>query len=128
MLEAFIQELALEMEVGETLPMEVPGVYVLPLDEDMKVLITAIPEGYFLSCVIAPFPAMNREKFVTQAMLGNLFGQGTHGGVLGLSENGNLVKLTKVVFSTVDYRGFRDVVEDFINTIDYWRAEALAQK
>ena len=56
---------------------------------------------------------------------GNLFGIGTRGAVLGASIDGNLLTLSKEVEYTPDYKEFKDLVEDFINMVDYWREEAL---
>lgn len=61
-------------------------------------------------------------------MLGNLFGQGTHKAVLGLTEDGNMLTLFKVVEYNIDYKQFRDALEDFINSVDFWREEALNHK
>lgn len=123
-LETFVQEFASEMELDGSLPLENSGTYVLPLEDDVKVLIASVPEGFSLACTLAPCPQANKEAFLTKALLGNLFGQGTRGAVLGLNEAGNMVTLSKIIDGSVDYKTFKEALEDFVNTVDFWRGEA----
>jgi hypothetical protein len=125
MLDTFIQEFAREMEIGHSLPISASGTFELPLDEGLSVQIEAIPEGFKLFSNIAVVPETNKETFLQNVMLGNLFGQGTHGAVLGMSEDGSQLTLSKKIDYTYDYSKFRETLEEFINTIDFWRDEAM---
>lgn len=127
MLDTFIQELAREMEIGTTLPMNNAGVFTLPLDEGLAIQIEAIPEGFRLFSPIAAIPETNREKFLQNVMLANLFGQGTHGAVIGLNEEGSQLTLSKKIDYSFDYSKFKEILEEFINTIDFWREEAVKE-
>lgn len=127
MLDTFIQELAREMEVGNTLPIDSEGVFALPLEEDVKILITAIPEGFSLTCTFVATPTSKKEFYLTRCLLANLFGQGTHHAVIGMTEDGKLMSLNRTINYTVDYKEFRAIIEQFINTVDFWRAEAIQQ-
>lgn len=127
MLDTFIKELSQELELTEPLVADVPGVYALPLDEGLSIMISANSNnrGMQLACTLGPAPMNKEEDFFTQAMLGNLFGQGTKNGVLGLSEDGKMMTLSRTIYYDIDYRQFREIVEDFINSVDFWREEAL---
>lgn len=126
MLQNFIPRLIHELELDENaLSSGVPGIYSLPLEEGISINMTDIPNGYILKSNIAPFPKTKEEIFVVQAMLGNLFGQGTKGSVLGLNSDGTMLTLTLVVDYPVEYKDFKESLEDFINTVDFWREEAL---
>ena len=125
MLENFIPKLAEDLKLNPaSLISATPGVYTLPL-EGSSIDMAEIANGYQLKCNVAPFPTKNEEMFATQAMLANLFGQGTRGGILGLSPDGTLLTLTLHVDYPVDYRTFKESLEDFIAAIDVWREEAL---
>lgn len=126
MLDKFIQKLVEDLELPSSLATEVPGSYSFPLDEGLSILISEIPNGFCLKCSVAPFPKVKEEIFATQAMLGNLFGQGTRGAVLGLSTDGNMLTLTEAVGYSIDYKEFREILEDFINAVDFWHEEALS--
>ena len=129
MLANFIPTLVQELELGNTtLSSGVPGIYSLPLEEGLSINMSEIPSGFIFKANVAPFPMAQEELFVTRTMLANLYGQGTRGAILGLSPEGNTLTLTLVIDFPVDYKGFREHLEDFLNTVDFWRAEALAIK
>jgi hypothetical protein len=129
MLEKYIPSLVKDLELGNaSLAGATPGSYTLPLDEDLAVNMTDIPNGFILKSSIAPLPKTNEELFSTQLMLANLFGQGTKGASLGLSSDGNTITLTRVIDYPVTYKDFREILEDFINCVDFWHDEALNHK
>lgn len=126
MLQNFIPKLIEDLELGEmTLSSGIPGNYILPLEEGLSINMTDLPSGYILKSNVAPYPKIKEEIFSTQAMLANLFGQGTRGAILGLNTEGTILTLTLVVEHPVDYKEFKDSLEDFMNTLDFWREEAL---
>lgn len=129
MLDKLIEKLIEDFELtNTTLASEVPGTYAFPLDEGLFIMISEIPNGFFLKCSLAPYPKVKEEAFSTQAMLGNLFGQGTSGATLGLTMDGNTLTLTQIVDYNVNYKEFKEILEDFINSVDFWREEALNHK
>jgi hypothetical protein len=122
-LDTYIEQLIKEMELEGGLATQVPGVFAFPLEEDLTIEISDRPPGFVLSCHLSSLPSTHQEELLTRLMLGNLFGQGTKGAVLGISEDGNVLTLTQVVDYNADYKEFRDILEDFVNTIDVWREE-----
>lgn len=56
-------------------------------------------------------------------MKANLFGQGTLGAALGLEPEQNLLTLSLELPYDMDYRHFKESVEDFTNIVDYWKVE-----
>lgn len=123
-LDNFIAQLTKEMELEGSLATEVPGVFSFPLDEHLNILIANRPLGFALSCTIAPMPKQPQEEFLTRLMLGNLFGQGAKGAVLGINEDGSLLTLTQTIDYNAEYKEFRDILEDFTNSVDLWFEEA----
>lgn len=129
MLSTFIEKLIPDMELETTsLASEVPGTYALPIDEGITILISEIPNGIIIKCAFVPYPKVREEVFSTQAMLANLFGQGTRGSALGLTNDGNTLTLTQIIDYNIDYKEFKEILEDFINSIDFWCEEALNHK
>ena len=125
MLEDCIKKLKEEMELTRSLNTDVPGTYSLALDEGLSVTITSMGSGFVLTCNIIACPKHGEEEFYTLALLGDLFGQGTGGATLGLNEDGSLLTLSKGIDYNVEYKDFKDVLEDFINSVDFWRQEVL---
>lgn len=122
-LDNYIDQLVKEMEFEGGLATQVPGVFAFPLEENLTVTISDRPPGFSLFCSLDSIPKARQEEFLTRVMLGNLFGQGTKGAVLGISEDGNLLTLTQVIDYNIEYKEFRDILEDFVNTVDVWREE-----
>lgn len=126
MLDSFMQQLGKELELENSLSTEVPGVYAIPLDEDLNVLITEIPRGFELTCTVCESPTEQQEEFYTQALFANLFSQGTEGCVLGLDATGEDVTLSRLVDYDINYQEFRDIIEDFLNSVEFWVQETGA--
>lgn len=124
MLDAYMQRLAQEMEVDlSSLKTATSGVYTIPVDQQTSVKITELPGFVTIDAVIATCPTKSTEEFYTNVLLGNLMGQGTGGATLSLNEQGNLLMLSHSLENNIDYKAFKDVLEDFLNTIDLWRSE-----
>jgi hypothetical protein len=124
MLETLMQKFADEMEMDKELfSTTTVGTYQVVIDGNTKLKIMETNPGFWMECLIAPCPSKNQEFFYTDALLGNLFGQGTYGATVGLSEDGVSVILTRHVTQDVTYKGFRNILEDFFNAIDFWREE-----
>lgn len=125
----FMQQLAKELDLDESMAAAEGGGYTIPLEDDVKINITSASNGNFsFTCALGTCPSSNQEQFFTKALHANLFGQGTHGAKLGLDENGNVLTLSKVMNYNTDYKDFKDALEDFINSVDFWREEARTHK
>jgi len=125
MLDNYIQRMIKELEIEGSLATQVPGVFRFPLEEDLVITITDKPPGFNLACNLNPVPKTKEEEFYTRCLLGNLFYQGTKGSILGISDDGHMLTLTQAVDYHAEYNEFRDILEDFCNSVDYWRAEAM---
>ncbi len=128
MLEKYMDVLGKELEVDESMATQVPGVYTLPIAENLSVTLTDAPPNIRLSCILGPAKKQNEEAFYTRLMLGNLFGQGTKGAILGLNNDGTLLTLTQSMDYNVSYKEFKEILEDFINSIEYWQLESTNYK
>lgn len=124
----FVKALVGDLDLGSSLPETTPGSYELPLESDLIVTISELGKGFSMFITLAPCPKTNREALFTQMMLGNLFGQGTHGAALGISADGNSLVLSRAVNELTDYNAFRDSIEDFINVADYWHEMVKSYK
>ena len=78
-------------EIGFTgpYPQNDQGAYVVQMEPEVSFLVTDLNPTISLSCAIAPCPKQGTDSFHTQMLLANLFGQGTEGAVLGLTDDGN---------------------------------------
>lgn len=122
MLDALMKQL--EKELGMSFPGPVPGKYRMPVNESTWVEISAIPKGIILTYTFSETPKRLEEPFFEQLLLANLFGNHTTDAVIGLNEEQHLT-LTRSIEEFVDYREFRDMLEDFLNVADFWDNEAV---
>lgn len=128
MLEKLMQQFSQDLELDQPMHTEMHGVYTVALEEDLVVNISEMGQGIHFTCTLGPTPKGNEEAFFTQTLLANLFGQGTKGAVLALNDEGSELKLTRDIDYRLEYREFRDMLEDFINAVDFWREEMLNYK
>lgn len=123
-LDEFMKQLGYEMELETPLEPEMSGVYLIPLDEGLRIVVNRIDNGLSLTCELADCPTIKREEFLQTLMEANLFGQGTSNSILGLSSNSKKITLSHHIERDIKYNEFAEILEDFINTIDFWREEA----
>jgi Tir chaperone protein (CesT) family len=125
MLDTLINNLTQELELERPLPSHAPGVFELPLDENLKITISQLGGmGVSFYCEFAPCPETRNEELFKEALLANLFGQGTAGAVIGLNEGRKQLTLRQDIPYLVDYSVFKEILEDFINTVDFWCDES----
>lgn len=126
MLKDLIQKFNEDYEMN--IPLHNDSRYTLYLHENLQVQIVETPDGLSLYTKLAPIPKMKEDSFLGKLMYANLFGQATNGAVIGLSENGNYLTLTKLIDYNVDYQEFKEILEDFLNAAFFWREETLNLK
>lgn len=116
-----MEQLERELDIGEPLARPSAGAYLIPLNNDLSVTVTFFPHGFSLLSEFAETPKENEETVYTEMLNANLFGQGTRGATLGMNDRGNLLTISRVVDYNIEYRDFKELIEDFINTIDFWK-------
>lgn len=122
MLERWIEELTDELDLPK-IPRE-GNLYVLPMDTTLSIELTEMERGgVSFFCKIGKLPSEKQEEFFTQGMLANLMGQGTKGAVLGVSDDYQFLTLSLSAPHVEQYGHFRDLLEDFINSVDFWVTE-----
>lgn len=124
-LQALLQELQKDYELKEPFEEEIPGVSLIPLDEGLNIRVSNPMGHILLECTILDAPIGKEEELYLNLLLANLFGQGTRGALLSLSEDARKLTLSRSIEYDINFRDFQDVLEDFINSIDFWREEAL---
>ncbi|MEX1012465.1 MAG: type III secretion system chaperone [Waddliaceae bacterium] len=115
---------ALKSELDTEIPTEVPGVWTLLLDDGEVVTITSVPQGFYLECRFGGYPDEKQLSFFTHALHANLYCEGTEDCVLGIDEDDKTLVLSEVIEVNVDYAAFKEILEKFINSIDFWKEEA----
>lgn len=119
----YLKQLCEDLNLATELEKSEAGFYLLPLTENLQVSVKELNPGVFLNSSVCPCPEIKREELFIKLMKANLFGQGTLGAALGLEPEQNLLTLSLELPYDMDYRHFKESVEDFTNIVDYWKVE-----
>lgn len=123
MLEELIYNLLKDIELS-TKPAKIdPNTYQVDLNSDLSITIKKIDPGYYLQMAICEVPDLQAETLFISLMEANLFGQGTGGGVLGISPDGQNFLFSKKILQDINYQEFREKIEEFVNYVEFWRME-----
>ncbi len=125
MLESLIKMLAEELELDGIPPKEDGNIYQLPLNGELTVRIQELDPGLAFWARIAPCPKEKREDLFILLMKANFLGQGTGNSTIALDENENFLTLSSVLPYDMNYKTFKDALEDFANYRDYWKDEVI---
>lgn len=126
--EQHLVKLAEELELSPPGPKDKSGTLHLALGSEMKISVKELDEGFSLFAQIAPLPAQKREELLMLLMRANFLGQGTGGAAIGLDREEKFLTLSLGIPYEMNYRAFRETIEDFANFVDYWRTEILKMK
>jgi hypothetical protein len=123
-LEDLVQKFMEELGLTAPLKSSTPGGFSIPLEESVTVNLSPLsPFGFELRSEFVDCPKEDLESIFTELLHANLFTQGTKGACLGLNEQKNRLVLTQQITTDISYETFTHLIEDFINTIDFWREE-----
>ncbi len=125
MLEPLIRRLAEELELDEVPVREKDSAYQVLLNTDLKIRIQELDPGLAFWARIAPCPKEKREDLFILLMKANFLGQGTGNNTIALDENENFLTLSSVLPYDMNYKTFKDALEDFANYRDYWKEEII---
>lgn len=113
-------ERELELEDGSLRGVS-PGAYNLPLQE-AEIAIMFLPNGGFsLFCEFAVCPKEKEESIYYQSLVANVLGQETNGAAIGLNERGNMLTISQAVDYNMEYKDFKELLEDFVSTVGFWQ-------
>jgi hypothetical protein len=119
MLEKHLAQLFEEMNLGQIPTFEkerttqiVVGTY--------PIQILKLESSAHFSAAIAPLPTKDPEDLLLKVM--------TAGGVLGLKEDESSLTLSLSLPYEMNYKAFKDAIEEFVNYIEYWKTEVAQYK
>lgn len=100
------------------------GPYCLPINETLSVWVKELNPGAVLKTYISPLSLdLEKETLFTYLMKANYIGQGTGGAIIALDPEEKLLTLSLILPYEVNYRIFRDKLEEFINYLEFWKFE-----
>lgn len=122
MIEQHLSQLLTDLGLP-TSPFEKDGSVKIEL-ATFSIQVMKLDPGAHFSAQFAPIPTKEKEEFLLKMMKANFLGQGTGGGVLGLKEDESFLTLSLSLPYEMNYKAFKDAVEEFVNYLEYWKTEA----
>jgi hypothetical protein len=122
-LESHIRQLALELEFSDMPLKNEEGFYPLILTEDIALLCKELEPGLLITSPIMTCPEKFREALFTYLMKANFLGLSTGGAAIGLDAEEKFLTLSRIMPYDINYKTFKEAVEDFANFLELWRNE-----
>lgn len=122
MLERYLEQLVKELNLEPLAPLDDQKRRHLKLGK-LSIALKDLDPGFYYFSQIAPLPQHKREELFIYLMKANFLGQGTGGATLGLMEDESFLTLSLALPYDMNYKAFRETLEDFANFVEYWQKE-----
>ena len=122
MVEELITKLCQELETSMPNKGE-DNSYLLKINEVDEVEVRPLEIGLSLHANFGALPEEKREEVVMHLMKANYLGEGTGGGVIGMSADEKYLTLSLSLPYEVTYKTFKERIEEFVNYVNYWREQ-----
>lgn len=124
-LEQWLTQLVQDLEFPPLSPKDKEGRYQISLTPQLTIFVKELNPGIFFEAVIGALPKEKREELFIFLMKANLLGQGTGGAVLSLDAEEKFLTLSLSLPYDMNYKSFKENLEEFANFMDYWKEELL---
>ena len=124
MLNNLLPQLSQEFNLGSLAPPDEQKNHHLTIGA-LNIALKDLSPGFYFSSDIGPLPEKKKEDFLMRLMKANFLGQVTGGASLGLKEDESCLTLSLSLPYEMNYRAFKDSLEEFINFVDYWKKEIV---
>ncbi len=121
MLKHLITELCNQFQLPVNLEPNPEGYYEVSVNESTHLLFKELDPGFTCRSVLAPVPQKPTEDLFILLMKANFLGQGTKGSVIAIDDALQNFLFTLSVPEEVNYRLFKERLEEFINYLEYWK-------
>lgn len=95
----------------------------ITISNGLEIEMTHEEDTFYFSSHLCALPENRREELFIYLMKANLFGEGTGGCVLGLTQDEKFLTLSYKTNSEINFKTFKEKFEDFLNYHLYWKEE-----
>ena len=120
MLRETLEQLCKELAIT-TPSLNEKKIYPFRLTSEVEVALKDLDPGVAMQAQICPCPNLRREELFIYLMRANLLGQGTGGSRIGIDSEEKFLTLSLGLPYEMNYKIFKDALEDFVNYLIYWR-------
>jgi hypothetical protein len=126
MLDNFVKQIGQELGIEKQIASPEAGIFKIPITDEILVEASLTPVGhYFFKGIIGNCPNEHFEDFLLRVMEANLFGKGTYGATIGLTDDEKMLTLSMEVDYNAGYKEWEEKLEDFVNVTAFWKRESL---
>jgi hypothetical protein len=100
--------------------------YLFSLNDESKIYLKETSSGIYITSTICHFSEEtieSHEDFYMHLMKANYLGIGTGDSIISIAPGEKFLTLSLLIDYEVNYKMFRDLLEDFVNYRSYWGAE-----
>ena len=123
MIEKYLQHLASDLEREPFGQKNDRGFFQLALSKDWVLELPELDPGLLIHSLICPCPLMHRESLFIYLMKANFLGLATGGAAIGMDKEEKYLTLSRVIPYDMNYKSFKEIIEDFTNYLDLWQQE-----
>jgi hypothetical protein len=129
MLEHLITEFTEKLHLPLNLEKNTEGYYAVSLNDTTELLFKDLKPGLTCKSVLGALPIEGSlEDLYILLMKANFLGQGTKQGAIAIDDNIKTLIFTLSIPEELNYRLFKEVIEDFVNYLDYWKKRIFHEK
>ncbi|MDE3055585.1 MAG: type III secretion system chaperone [Verrucomicrobiota bacterium] len=121
MLRRLLEIVCKEVDLPPAKEVERGRCFILPFAPGIEIKLSDLQPGVSMSASLIACPKRNKEDLFIYVMEANLLGQGTGSARIGM-ENEELMLLSGFPYE-LDASLFKDKLEEFLNTLLYWRKD-----
>ena len=118
--ELYLDKLASDIQVTKVYEKKEKNLFFLPFGE-RNISIHSKKNQLIINAEMGTLPDEEVEPFCQYLLFANYLGQGTGNCSIGLRPDKQTITLTRTVDKEVDYLTFKEVIEEFVNYLDYWK-------
>lgn len=122
-IEKHLEHLASDLEMESFGQKNDRGFFRVTLSKDWVLELQELDPGFLIHSCICPCPLVHRESLFIYLMKANFLGLGTGGAAIGLDKAEKHLTLSRIIPYDVNYKSFKEIIEDFTNYLDLWQQE-----
>ena len=99
------------------------GLFTYEIEPNLSLSMRELNPGLVLTSQLGVCPKQKREALFSFLMHANFLGQGTGKAAIGLDNDEKFLTLTSPIPYEINYRDFKEKLEEFVNFTVYWKEE-----
>lgn len=122
MLDRHLEQLTKDLSLSPIPPTDEKKQRYLTLSK-ISIALKDLDPGIYFHSQLAPTPKQKKEELFMLLMKANFLGQGTGDATLGALEDESFLTLSLALPYDMQYKAFKELLENFVNFVDYWQKE-----